>query len=208
MQELLKKYQELKPFLSKRIKDFEKIRNQPEETLFAELSFCLCTPQSKARACDKALQELVKTKLLYTGNEEDIKQILVKAGVRFHHNKSRYIINARELFKKNSLKEIVNISNPIEQREWLVTNVKGLGYKEASHFLRNAGIHQELCILDRHILKNLVKYKAIKRIPETLTKKKYFAIEKKMKTFAQQVNIPCQELDLLFWAAETGEIFK
>lgn len=208
MQNLLIKYQSLKPQLTQRLKDFEEVGKQHDKILFAELAFCLCTPQSKAHAGDKAIKELLRTNLLYTGNKEQIKKILVQSGVRFHHNKSKYILEARTFFKNVSLKEQLQTKNQFELREWLVKNIKGLGYKEASHFLRNVGIYQELCILDRHILKNLVKYKAIKTIPPTLTKKRYLAIENNMKKFAQETNIPLAHLDLLFWAEETGEIFK
>ena len=89
---------------------------------------------------------------------------------------------------------------------YLVKNVKGLGLKEASHFLRNTG-HENLAILDRHILKNLAKLNIIE-LPKTLTPKIYFEIENKFQNFSKEVNIPMDELDLLFWSMETGEIFK
>ena len=97
---------------------------------------------------------------------------------------------------------------PVEAREWLVANVRGLGYKEASHFLRNVGRGEELAILDRHVLKNLVKHNAIEEIPKTLTKKRYMEIEQKMKEFSQKVSIPLAHLDLLFWSEEAGRVFK
>jgi N-glycosylase/DNA lyase len=93
-------------------------------------------------------------------------------------------------------------------REWLVKNVKGLGYKEATHFLRNVGRSNGLAILDRHILRNLKRYGAIRAIPKTLSKKEYFRIERRFREFADAVGIPIDELDLLFWSMETGEIRK
>jgi len=92
-------------------------------------------------------------------------------------------------------------------REWLVENVKGYGFKEASHFLRNIG-YRELAILDRHILKYLVEFGVIEKVPKSLTKKNYMEIEEKFKQFSGRVGIPMDELDLLFWSLETGEIFK
>jgi N-glycosylase/DNA lyase len=85
--------------------------------------------------------------------------------------------------------------------------IPGLGLKESSHFLRNIGI-QGLVILDRHILKHLKSLKIISRIPESLTPKRYFAIEKKWLKYSKEVGIPVDELDLLFWSMETGEILK
>ena len=83
-----------------------------------------------------------------------------------------------------------------ETCEWLVKHVKGLGYKEASHFLRNIGYSSELAILDRHVLKNLKKHGVISRIAP-LTPKRYRATNEKV---AKQVGISMGELDLLFWS--------
>ena len=83
-----------------------------------------------------------------------------------------------------------------------------MGYKESSHFLRNVGFGDDIAILDRHIMKNLVKYGVIEEIPKSLTDKKYLEIEEKMRKFASGVGIPMAHLDLLWWSEETGEIFK
>ena len=93
-------------------------------------------------------------------------------------------------------------------REWLVENVRGMSYKEASHFLRNIGQGEKLTILDRHILKNLKALNVIDKVPKSLSKKKYLEIEEKMMDFADRIKIPLDHLDLLLWYKETGEIFK
>jgi N-glycosylase/DNA lyase len=96
----------------------------------------------------------------------------------------------------------------IELRSWLVKNVKGYGLKEASHFLRNVGMGQDIAILDRHILKNLVALGVIENVPKNMTAKTYLEIEDKMRSFCNKVRIPMSHLDLLLWSEETGEIFK
>ena len=101
----------------------------------------------------------------------------------------------------------LNGMDAIKAREWLVKNIKGYGYKEASHFLRNIGKGFELAILDRHILKNLVEFNVIDGIP-ALTKKKYYEIEKKMKEFSERIGIPMAYLDFVLWYKQTGRIFK
>ena len=53
-----------------------------------------------------------------------------------------------------------------------------------------------------------MKHGAIESLPKSLTPKKYLEIEEKMKEFADRINIPFPELDLLFWSEETGEVFK
>jgi len=58
-----------------------------------------------------------------------------------------------------------------DMREWLIRSIRGIGYKEASHFLRNIGLGENLAILDRHILKNLKFFGVIEEIPASLPKK-------------------------------------
>jgi N-glycosylase/DNA lyase len=106
---------------------------------------------------------------------------------------------------KPKIEKLVKNKN---ERDWLVRNVKGIGYKEASHFLRNIGLGEKFAILDRHVLKNLKLLEIIKEIPEFLSKKRYLEIENKMKNFADIIKIPLSHLDLLLWYKETGKIFK
>jgi len=112
-------------------------------------------------------------------------------------------------FKENKqiLSELKKLKCNKVKREFLVRNVKGLGYKEASHFLRNTG-HRDLAILDRHILKNLAKLKVIKEVPNSLGASKYLEIEDRFSKFSSKVGIAMDELDLLFWSMETGKVFK
>ncbi|MEM0473114.1 MAG: N-glycosylase/DNA lyase [Candidatus Aenigmatarchaeota archaeon] len=205
--ELKKIYEEKKHEIRKRLEGFKSIKDDRE--LFSELAFCLCTPQSKAVECDKAVRMLSSNGLLFNGSERHIRPFLNK--IRFYENKSRYIVEAREKFFKDnvfSLKEKI-FSMPAEKaREWLVENVKGFGYKEATHFLRNIGLANELAILDRHVLRCLVDFKVIDEMPKSLTPKKYIEIEKKMKEFSEKIEIPMDELDFVFFYRQTGEIFK
>jgi len=48
----------------------------------------------------------------------------------------------------------------------------------------------------------------LKALPRTLTKKRYSLIEKRFRQFSEEIRIPIDHLDLLFWSNETGEIFK
>lgn len=210
LDKLISSYNSRKQEIKQRLQEFKKIIEQPEERIFAELAFCLCTPQSRATQCWKAIDSLTKNNLLYTGSNEQIKPFLNT--VRFNENKSRYIVNARELFSENNKivikQKLLSFGDPVKMREWLIENIKGFGPKEASHFLRNIGYGETLAILDSHILKNLQKYGVIDDVPKSMTTKKYFEIEEKMKEFSKKVGIPFDELDLLFWSEETGMIFK
>lgn len=194
-----------------RLKEFrDNWRFGGEERIFSELAFCLFTPQSKAVSCAEAVVRLSKDRLLFEGGAGVIsKKINI---VRFRNNKARYLVEARDKFTssgKLKIKErLAQFKNVFEERNWLVKNVKGLGMKEASHFLRNIGFGGDIAILDRHILKNLMKLKVIRKIPSSINEKTYLSIEKKMKKFSKKVKIPLEHLDLLFWARETGYIFK
>jgi N-glycosylase/DNA lyase len=209
LEDLLKSYASKKVAIKKRLLEFREMWKEPDERIFAELCFCICTPQSRARACSNAIERMERIGILFRGDEEDIRRYLV--GVRFPRNKARYIVNARNFLTRRGnviLKGRIRFADPIRVRNWLVRNIKGVGYKEASHFLRNIGLGEKLAILDRHILKNLLKYGIIKSIPKTLTPKQYLEIEKKMRKFSKRMDIPLAELDLLLWSEETGEIFK
>lgn len=210
MKELLESYEKKKDRIQERLFEFKQVLNESDERIFAELAFCICTPQSKATAAWTAISSLMKNGLLYRGSTEEIMPFLNT--VRFRENKASYIVETRKkLMVDNRLqtKEFIqSFVDPFELREWLVENIKGLGMKEASHFIRNIGFSFELAILDVHILKNLKEYGMIKEIPKSITKKVYLQIEDKMKEFSENTGIPLQELDLLFWSEETGMIFK
>ncbi len=205
---MLKKTYELKKAdIEKRLEELKENWNKDEVHIFGELVFCLFTPQSKAKSCWNAVEKLKETGLLYTGTAGDI--IKWMGAVRFNKNKSQYVVEARELFTENgelNVKGKLAGKTQEEKRQWLVKNVKGMGLKEASHFLRNVGFF-DLAILDRHILKNLIRHGVIE-MPKSLTEKKYLEIEGKFKEFAEKQCIPMSHLDLLFWSEEAGEVFK
>jgi N-glycosylase/DNA lyase len=209
--ELKKSYASRRRKIRQRLLDFQQVWNEPDERVFAELAFCFCTPQSKARSCWAAVSYLQDSGLLYSGSRGQIRKGLHKK-VRFHNNKAGYILGARGLFTENGRlaikRKLLETGTPHEMREWVVRNVKGIGYKEASHFLRNIGFGKDIAILDRHILKNLKKHGAIKEVPKSLTPKKYKEIEQQMREFSRKTRIPMEEMDLLFWSEETGEVFK
>jgi N-glycosylase/DNA lyase len=207
----LKQIHELKrEEIEERLNEFKQAYEKDDNHLFGELCFCLFTPQSKAKSCWRSVERLKENGLLYNGTADQIVKWM--ASVRFNNNKSKYVVEARQLFSKDGslkIKEILDqMPSPLAKRDWLVKNVKGFGMKEASHFLRNVGFGDNITILDRHILKNMVKYGVISEIPKVLTDKKYLELEAKFIEFAARIGIPPAHLDLVFWSEEAGEIFK
>lgn len=204
-------YSDKKEEIKSRLEEFkQKLKTGNEKDIFAELVFCILTPQSKAKVCWSAVEKLKKKNLLVNGSLTKILKRL--DGVRFKYKKAEYIVNARKLFIDNGdifvKSRIRQFNDILKTREWFVKNVKGIGFKEASHFLRNIGLGGNLAILDRHILKNLKLSGVINEIPKSLTKLKYYEIEEKMIKFADRINIPMNYLDLLLWYKEAGEVFK
>ena len=210
--EIEKIYKEKQKDIEKRLREFKEIWERgSNEDIHAELSFCILTPQSKAVNAWKAITTLRENGLLFNGSAEDIVEYLNI--VRFKNNKAKYLVALREQMQ-NEKGEIItkdffnSITNVKEKREWIVKNIKGMAYKEAGHFLRNVGFGKEIAILDRHILKNLVKLEVIEDVPKSLSPKLYLEIEEKMKAYCKFISIPMDSLDLLLWYKEAGEIFK
>ena len=125
-------------------------------------------------------------------------------GYRFPNTRAAYITESVKF--KDLLPSIIQKLGWHERRAWLVDNIKGLGYKEASHFLRNIGF-DDYAIIDFHILDLLERYHLIEK-PKTLTVKKYREIEKILQTIATRTNLTLAELDLYLWFLETGKILK
>lgn len=211
VEEIRALYQEKRREICLRLEEFKGIWDRgKKKEIFAELVYCIITPMARGKMCCTAVDTMVRTGVLFAGSREQIKERLI--GARFIHKKSAYIVEAREKFLRDGsvpLKSILStIDDDQKAREWLVENVKGIGYKEASHFLRNIGFTHDLAILDRHILRNLCSLGVIKEPLETLSRRRYLDIEKMMREFSGSVQIPMGHIDLLMWCKETGEILK
>lgn len=209
-EEILGIYGKIKKDISKAISGYKKAWRGTEKEVFAEMAFCILTPQSKAKNAWQAITTLVENNLLYEGSAEEIVKYLNI--VRFKNNKSRYLVEFRDLMtedgKLQPKKILESKGNTFEKRKWILKNVKGMGLKEANHVLRNLGFGEEIAILDRHILRNLQRLNVIEEIPKTLTEKKYYEIEKAMKKYSEYSGIKMDELDLVLWYKEAGEVFK
>lgn len=210
LDELRADWRRLQGNVDGRLAEFRRLRTAPDERLFPELAFCLFAVQTSARRSDAAVRELVARDLLWRGSRAGIASVL-RRHVRFHNHKAAYLVSARLRFATNSgefRRQLDSFEAAIDAREWLVREFDGLGYKEASHFLRNVGRGEGFAILDRHVLKNLHRHGVLRTVPDALSRKRYLGIEERVRRFAEDVGIPMAALDLLFWSRETGEIFK
>ena len=202
--ELLDAHRKKKEAILGRLAQFRAI---PPESYFYELVYCFMTPQSSAVNSLKAQHALASHD--FENRDIDPEPLLHQSDyyIRFHKTKARLLVEMKRNYEE-ILRQVTGGNSAEEKREWLVKNVKGLGYKEATHFLRNIGRNDGLAILDRHILRNLKRHGVIRSLPASLTKKRYLRIEKKFREFAAAIGVPVDELDLVFWSKEAGEILK
>ncbi len=191
----------IKQLVNQRLLEFQSFKLKSDKEWFQELCFCILTANSKQKTAE-AIEKSLKFKFL-TISQQQLAQVIRNNKHRFHNNKSKYIVEARQHHPiRNKL-----VGSEKENRNWLIKNIKGLGYKESSHFLRNTG-SQNLAILDRHILKTLYENKIINEIPKFLTPNNYLKIEQKFNQLAKKLNMSPAKLDLTLWYLKTGEVAK
>jgi N-glycosylase/DNA lyase len=221
--EIRKLYESIEARVIRRFADFRRVwERRNEEELLWELFFCLLTPAARAHSAAAALERLREKGLMLGlglggdgaaspgSRQERISRELNT--VRFKNNKARNLIEAEARFTGAGASPIGEVldrfQNIHEMRAWLAANVRGMGYKEASHFLRNVGLFEDIAILDRHVLRNLARFRIIDTVPEGLSGKRYLHLEEEMRKLALRMGMPLHHLDMVFWYRETGEIFK
>jgi len=195
------KNSEIKDVINSRIKEFSQIKNSSINDIFRELCFCIMTANCSAEQSIR-IHEKINNGFNYL-SQEQLTEKFKEFGYRFPNIRAKYITEANHF--KDELENIIR-SQEANIREWLVKNIKGLGYKEASHFLRNIG-YKNYAIVDFHIVDLLVKYNLIEK-PKTMTKSKYLEIERILQDLGADVSLNLAELDLYLWYMETGKVLK
>ncbi len=194
---------DLKNLVENRLKQFKNLSVASSEEIFQELCFCILTANFNAERSIE-IQRKIGDGFL-TVPETKLAEKLKQLGHRYPSARASYIVGARRY--KSLIRDIVKESDDEKKlRKWLVKNVKGIGYKEASHFLRNIG-YENVAIIDFHIIDLLVRHDIIEK-PKTLTRKKYLEIEDLLGKIAARLELNLAELDLYLWYMETGKILK
>lgn len=197
--------------IRQRLSEFRAIReNGSDDDHWAEMVFCFFTGGCSAKMGLRSVEAV--RPLLRNGSQPELAKALT--GVhRYPNARSRYIEHSRNfLLEHCDLKirgKLESFDCRLERRDWLVREkgVKGLGYKEASHFLRNVGF-TGYAILDKHVLKCLAELKIIDDAKPPNTRAKYLSIEEKLRRLTEQLKIDFDEMDLVLWSIKTGEILK
>ncbi len=195
------KSSEIRTLINSRIKEFSQIKNSTIDKIFNELCFCIMTANCGAEKSIE-IHEKINNGFNYL-SQDQLTEKFKEFGYRFPNIRSKYITEAIDF--KEELENSIR-SQETDIREWLVKNIKGLGYKEASHFLRNIG-YKNYAIVDFHIVDLLVKYNLIEK-PKTMTKRKYLEIEGILQNLGAKVALNLAELDLYLWYMETGKVLK
>ena len=207
MEKLLEELEEIrwkaKPLVEERFEEFIKLGKEgTEEDLFCELSFCVLTANWSAEGGIRAQKEIGKGFVHFP--PEKLAEELRKLGHRYPQKRAEFIVANRWLVGR--LRELVN-GDPFLSREFLVKNARGIGWKESSHFLRNAGV-EDLAILDKHVLRLMKSHNLLTGIPKSWSKKRYLYIEELLRKVAEKFGEPLGKFDLYLWYLVKGKVEK
>lgn len=197
--------------IRERLAEFAAIGTRGDDReLWAEMVYCFFTGGCSARMGLNALDAV--RPVLMTGDQAELSGRL--SGVhRYPNARARYIVASREFLREHCGMRLRNKLHSfdcrLERRDWLVREkgIKGLGYKEASHYLRNIGF-KGYAILDKHVLNCLTELKIIDDAKPPNTRSKYLIVENKLRTLTKGLKIDFDEVDLVLWSMKTGIVLK
>ena len=204
-------YLEEKDLIKARLMEFKDVLDSGDDKrIFKELVFCILTSAAGPKMGQMSVDAI--NGLLMEGSEGELYEKL--QGVHKYPERASYIVQTREYLKREfdfKLKNLVlSLKDPIERRDFFASNqnIKGIGYLQASHFLRNIGF-SGYAILDKNIMRMIYDLGLVDSPKPLTTKKKYIEIEDRLKEFAKKlVDIGIDELDLLLWSVRIGHMPK
>lgn len=218
-EEIQKAISEVGTYVNQRISEFKKLKEKGITTfdfkpfvdiepyqadIFSEASFCILTANSSAVMGIK-IQKEVGIEGFKKLPLEELYRIIRSKGHRFAMQRAERIVLLRD--KMELLESIVKeYEDGKKARKILVKEVKGYGYKEASHFLRNVGF-EDVAIIDRHISRFLFE-KGLVKPRKTITKKVYLECEEALEKIAEDLGLTQGELDLYIFYIKTKKVLK
>lgn len=208
MKDLVKKINYLKKTdvkkkIDRKTSVFSKIKNKSNKEIFKELSFCVLTANYNAKKAIE-IQKKIGSGFI-TLSQKQLAESLKKLGYRYPNIRSEYIVYNRQYI--DDLKKVLKNFKGLALRDWFAENIKGLSYKESSHFLRNIG-YNDYAIIDFHIVDVLIEHGYLKEKPKSLNRQRYLEIENILEKISKKVNLSQGELDFYLWYLETRTILK
>jgi len=194
-----------------RLNEFQAVRQaRNDDRLWEEMVFCFFTGGCSAQMGLRSVEAV--RPLLKEGDQTQLAKALT--GVhRYPNERAKYIVHSRAFLETDcDLKlgdRLASFDCDLARRDWLAREkgIKGLGYKEASHFLRNIG-YTGYAILDKHVLRCLTELKIIDDPKPPNTRSRYLTVEGKLRELTDTAQIDFDEMDLVLWSMKTGTILK
>ncbi|CAN5543483.1 N-glycosylase/DNA lyase [soil metagenome] len=211
IENIVRTHGERRDEIRRRLAEFEAIgRNGSDIKLFEEMVFCFFTGGCSARMGLNSLEAI--RPILLTADQNELANALAGSH-RYPNARAGYVVASREFLREHCglrlRKKLQSFEDSLERRDWLVREkgIKGLGYKEASHYLRNIGF-KGYAILDKHVLNCLAELNIIDDPKPPNTRSRYLTVEEKLKQLTEMTQIDFDELDLVLWSMKTGVILK
>jgi N-glycosylase/DNA lyase len=140
IEELKQSYEQKKDIIKQRMMEFEETYKLGDKAIFTELCFCIFTAGSSAKSGLKCIDAI--NDIILTGNAIEIESRIERKH-RYPKARAEYIVHTRDYLQNEwnfKIKDLIeSFDDGLRLRDFFATNkgIKGIGYKEASHFLRN-----------------------------------------------------------------------
>ena len=208
---VIRAHRERRDEIQSRLSEFDAVWKEGSDArLWEEMVFCFFTGGCSAKMGLRSIEAV--RPLLAEGSQPEIASAL--SGVhRYPNARAHYVYASRSFLQEHCnlelRRKLDSFDCSLARRDWLVKEkgIKGLGYKEASHFLRNIGL-KGYAILDKHVLKCLAELKIIESPKPPNTRSRYLTVENKLRDLTNRTKIDFDEMDLVLWSMKTGQILK
>jgi N-glycosylase/DNA lyase len=180
------------------------------EDIWRRLLFCILSSQVNTRAAVSATDSILN-EVPFFQEQIGVSQVYAKAkGIlsredvkyRFPDHRSRNIAHSWFTFaqvENNLYDYLESFDSEVAAREWVTGLFPGLGFKQASMFLRDIGYSIRLCIIDTHILWYCSCLGHHSKQP--LTPKRYMAIEDFILSQSDRFGVSPNIFDAAVWVA-------
>ncbi len=195
-----------------------------EGRLWRELCLCIISSRTRFEMALAAVNSLERVGLLRRLREEpeDISYSQVEAilkppkhlrtptnhSIPFWRLRARQLVEAAQRLYTNGngglMALLSGFGDPGELRGYLVSEIPGIGMKQASHFLQNVGFSSDFAVIDAHLLSFLRdELMVIDADDKNLSKALYVELEQRIQRLAAANGFDLGLLDHVVWAMKS-----